>query len=230
VEFVSSIMHHHLFATKVCVPKWWSDIDDRLWPKDRRDLIIGQYSLQERQSQSEKAGIRWGNDQRIQPQVWMTSHIAEHRQGLRLEPGKSLLTQWSKVSSIALPEGRLVGGLLVGDNHAVRVTSAHIGLRAIDTHPIANACHGCLQDPSPAIHLIRDLKAIAVRPATREVDQLFNVTRDDELRACSQNARRLCREIVLGQSMCLSRILALFLIITSLPHLYHLSSPGRSGS
>jgi hypothetical protein len=160
------VVDHDLLALTMGMAERRREVQDRLGCEIQEDLLGGKHLLQIGQGAAEKRRVLRAHQQGGIPQFLAAGVQGQHDQILSSQPLQGLVAKLLEGESEPIRKLRLVGRLVVGDHHAIRVPSPHVRLGVIDRQAISTPRHDRL-DISPQLrNLISDLENILIRVAT----------------------------------------------------------------
>ena len=153
---VEAVMDADLTAVEVGVAEGGGDVDDRAGLV-ALGLFGGDEALQLCECERKECGVARADEYGLIA-VDVAAGVEGHdNKLLGLEPFHGFLTDVGEVVAVNVFEFGLIGGLVVGDAHAVGVAAAHVILCVVDADAIFGANYGCFGDLAFAGDVVYDV-------------------------------------------------------------------------
>jgi hypothetical protein len=170
------------WAVEVRVAKRRRDVEDRFGRERRRiHLVDRPNALQQGESHGEEPGIRRSDRERVDPFLLDACREREHGQRLLFQPLEGLGTQPFERAAEPVGVADLVGGPVVPDHQALRISPTHVGLYIVGADAVADATNPGLEHLAASGHLVADFVETArIGVSDREIGDLLDRRRDDD--------------------------------------------------
>jgi len=195
MDLARAVVNDHLPSAEMGGPQRRRHVDHRLRRKALGQGLRIKDSLKLRQTKREEARVGRGDHHRVDPLARSARDEEEHRELLRLDPVERLLADIGERAVEVIAEPGLVAGAVVGDEHAVGVSSPHVGIRVVGRDAVADPARRGLHNASLARHIVGDLVEAIDGVANGELDQLPFVSCDTETGTRLQDFRGLERDL-----------------------------------